>query len=56
MQNARSDPINGCIHTLLKMKPDFVAKHREYMKPLVVLDEHTDMIWDGLCKAGIRSS
>ena len=27
---------------------------REIIKLLFVLDEHVEMIWDGLCKAGVR--
>jgi hypothetical protein len=34
--------------------PDFLKRPREIVKLLFVLDEHVEMIWDGLCKAGMR--
>ena len=38
---------------LLEIKPDFLKRPREIIKRLFVLDEHVEMIWDGLQKAGI---
>jgi len=42
------------LNELLKIKPGFLKRSREIIKPLFVLDEHVEMIWDGLCKAGLR--
>ena len=39
---------------LLQIKPDFPQRPREYIRHLFVTDEHVDMIWDGLVKAGIQ--
>ena len=39
---------------LLQIKPNFPQKPREYLTRLFVIDEHIDMIWDGLLKAGIQ--
>lgn len=42
------------INELLEIKPDFLKRPREIIKLLFVLDEHVEMIWDGLCKAGVE--
>lgn len=42
------------IEELLLIKPDFLQQPREYIRRLFVTDEHVDMIWDGLEKAGIQ--
>ena len=42
------------LEELLHLKPDFVERHVNYIKPLLVLDKHVDMLWDGLKKAGIE--
>ena len=41
------------IDELLEIKPDFTERPGEYIRPLIVTDEHVDMILDGLQKAGI---
>ena len=41
------------INELLEIKPDFLKRPREIIKLLFVLDEHVEMIWDGLFKAGL---
>jgi adenylate cyclase len=41
------------IDELLQIKPEFPKRTREYIKLLFVLDEHVEMIWDGLYKAGM---
>ena len=38
---------------LLKMKPDFPKRPRDIIRLLFFIDELNDMIWDGLCKAGV---
>ena len=38
----------------LELKPDFLERPREIIRLLFVLDEHVDMIWDGLCKARMK--
>jgi hypothetical protein len=35
-------------------KPHFLNRPRKNIKLLFVLDEHVEMIWDGLCKAGLE--
>lgn len=42
------------LNELLEIKPDFLKRPREIIKLLFVLDEHVEIIWDGLCKAGLR--
>jgi hypothetical protein len=42
------------INELLQIKPDFLKRPHEYIKLLFVLDEHVEMIWDGLQKAGLE--
>jgi adenylate cyclase len=42
------------VNDLLATKPDFLKRPREIIKLLFVLDEHVEMIWDGLDKAGVR--
>ena len=39
---------------LLKMKPDFPKRPRDIIRLLFFIDELNDMIWDGLCKAGVK--
>ena len=39
---------------LLRIRPDFPTRPREIIKLIFVIDAHVAMIWDGLCKAGIR--
>jgi TolB-like protein len=41
------------IEELLQIKPEFPKRPKEYIKLLFVLDEHVEMIWDGLYKAGM---
>lgn len=46
----------GYLDELLQMRPDFPARPREIIRLIFVLDEHIDMIWDGLRKAGLEAS
>lgn len=50
----RTDEAKPYLHDLLACKPDFLKRGRETMKKLLALEEHVEMLWDGLCKAGIR--
>lgn len=43
------------IEELLEVKPDFLKRPREIIRLFFVLDEHVEIIWDGLCKAGIEN-
>ncbi len=43
------------LEELLQIKPDFLQRPREYLKRLFVTEEHVDMVWDGLLKAGINT-
>jgi hypothetical protein len=42
------------VNELLATKPDFLKQPREILKLLFVLDDHVEMVWDGLYKAGMR--
>ena len=42
------------VNDLIATKPDLLKRPCEIIRLLFVLDEHVDMIWDGLCKAGMR--
>ena len=50
----RTEKANPYVHELVDIKPHFLKRPREIIKLLFVLDEHVEMIWDGLCKAGMR--
>jgi len=50
---SRVDEAKPFIDELLQIKTDFRQRPREYIRRLFVTDEHVDMIWDGLLKAGI---
>ena len=50
----RGDEAGPYIQELLELKPDFIARPADYMKPLIVTDDHVDMVWDGLVEAGIQ--
>lgn len=39
---------------LLRIRPDFPSRPREIIRLIFVLDEHIEMIWDGLRKAGLE--
>lgn len=49
----RTDEAKPFIEELLRIKPDFRQKPREYIRPLFVTDVHVNMMWDGLMKAGL---
>lgn len=40
---------------LVQMKPEFPKRPHEYIRALVVLDKHVEMICDGLYKAGLKN-
>jgi hypothetical protein len=42
------------INELLQIKPEFTKRPSEYIRLLFVLDEHVEMIWDGLQKARLE--
>lgn len=42
------------INEMLQIKPEFPKHPKEYIKLLFVIDDHVEMIWDGLYKAGMR--
>ncbi len=50
----RAEKAKPSVNELLSTKPDFLKRPREIIKLLFVLDQHVEMIWDGLCKAGMR--
>ncbi len=49
----RTDEAKPYLHDLLACKPDILKRGRETMKKLLAIDEHVEMICDGLYKAGI---
>ena len=42
------------IDELVKIKPDVLERPREIIRLLFVMDKHVEMIWDGLCEAGLE--
>ena len=50
----RTEDAEIYVNELLEVKPEFLKRPREIIKRLFVLDEHVEMIWDGLQKAGMR--
>ena len=44
----------SALKELISLFPDFKSRGREIMKRVFFLDEHVDMLWDGLEKAGIE--
>ena len=50
----RADEAKPLVDELLQIKPEFRERPREYLRRLFVIDEHVDMIWDGLLRAGIQ--
>ena len=44
----------SALRELISLFPDFKSRGREIMKRVFFLDEHVDMLWDGLEKAGIE--
>ena len=51
----RQDDARPYLEELLQLRPDFVEKSVEYIKPVFVTEKHVEMILDGLKKAGIDS-
>jgi len=49
----RTDEAKPYLHELLASKPDILKRGRETMKKLLAIDEHVEMICDGLYKAGM---
>jgi tetratricopeptide (TPR) repeat protein len=49
----RAEEAQPYLEELLQIKPDFLQRPRDSIRPLFVTDEHVDMIWDGLRRAGI---
>ncbi|MFW2368452.1 MAG: hypothetical protein ACN4GW_18705 [Desulforhopalus sp.] len=47
------DAGKSAVRELISLIPDFKSCGREIMKRIFFLDEHVDMLWDGLEKAGI---
>ena len=50
----RAEKAKPYLDNLLATKPDFLKRPREVIRLLFVLDEHVEMILDGLCDAGIK--
>ena len=48
----RVDAAQPFLEELMELKPDFPDRSREYIRRLLVTDEHVDMVWDGLDAAG----
>jgi hypothetical protein len=42
------------VDELLTLVPDFKRRGKSLIRRLAYLDEHVDMLRDGLCKAGLR--
>jgi len=50
----RAEKAKPYVDDLLATKPNFLKRPREIIKLLFVLDEHVEMVWDGLSKAGME--
>ncbi len=49
----RTTEARDYLNELLRMRPDFPERPRDIIRLIFVLDEHIDMIWDGLRRAGL---
>ena len=54
-QLGRSQEARPFLDELLQIKPKFLQRPKEYIRLLFVTDEHVEMVWDGLCRAGVNS-
>jgi adenylate cyclase len=50
----RMEEAHPYIEELQQIKPEFKARPHDFLRRLLVTDEHVEMIWDGLLKAGIQ--
>jgi hypothetical protein len=46
--------LNGAVVQLFALVPDFKSRGNSLIKRMVYLDEHVDMLLDGLRKAGLE--
>jgi hypothetical protein len=53
-QRGLHDQARTALQELLQMRPDFVSRARNLMQRFVYLDEHVEMLLDGLLKAGLN--
>jgi TolB-like protein len=53
-QLERLDDAKTALQELLEMRPDFPSRARELMGRFVYLEEHVNMLLDGLIKAGLK--
>ena len=53
-QLGRGEEARPFLEELLQIKPKFLQRPREYIRPLFVTDEHVEMVWNGLLRAGIE--
>lgn len=51
----RTEEARPHLEELLQIKPDFLQRPREYIRLLFVTDEHVEMVWEGLLRAGIEN-
>jgi hypothetical protein len=50
------DQAKAALEELLVMRPDFPSRVRDLMRRVVFLEEHIDMLLEGLFKAGLKLS
>jgi TolB-like protein len=55
-QMGRHAEAKEALQKLLEMQPDFPARARDLMRPVFALEEHIDMLLEGLFKAGLKLS
>jgi TolB-like protein len=48
------DQAKVALQELLQIRPDFPSRARDLMRRIVYLDEHVEMLLDGLLKAGLK--
>jgi len=52
-QLKRREDARKAVDELLALVPDFNLRGRSLIRRLAYLDEHVEILWDGLCKAGL---
>jgi adenylate cyclase len=52
-QLGRRADANAALQELLSLVPDFPTTGREQLRRIVFSENHVEMLWEGLCKAGL---
>ena len=54
-QLGRITKANAALQELLSLVPDFIKTGRKQLRIVVFSEEHVEMLWDGLLKAGLAT-